>query len=71
MEYSEADLILNADGSVYHLGLLPGQLAKTILTVGDPDRVSQVAAQFDHLEFKTQKKRLEAVPVRIRDSVCR
>ncbi|MEL0262871.1 MAG: nucleoside phosphorylase [Flavobacteriaceae bacterium] len=60
MEYSEADLILNADGSVYHLGLLPGQLAKTILTVGDPDRVSQVAAQFDHLEFKTQKREIRS-----------
>lgn len=60
MEYSEADLILNADGSVYHLGLLPGQLAKTILTVGDPDRVSQVAAQFDHLEFKTQKREIKS-----------
>jgi uridine phosphorylase len=60
MEYSEADLILNADGSVYHLGLLPDQLAKTILTVGDPDRVSQVAAQFDHLEFKTQKREIRS-----------
>lgn len=60
MEYSEADLILNADGSVYHLGLLPGQLAKTILTVGDPDRVSQVVAQFDHLEFKTQKREIRS-----------
>ncbi len=60
MEYSEADLILNADGSVYHLGLLPGQLAKTILTVGDPDRVSQVSAQFDHLEFKTQKREIRS-----------
>ncbi|MEK9957322.1 MAG: nucleoside phosphorylase [Flavobacteriaceae bacterium] len=60
MEYSEADLILNTDGSVYHLGLLPGQLAKTILTVGDPDRVSQVAAQFDHLEFKTQKREIRS-----------
>ena len=60
MEYSEADLILNADGSVYHLGLMPGQLAKTILTVGDPDRVSQVAAQFDHLEFKTQKREIRS-----------
>lgn len=60
MEYSEADLILNADGSVYHLGLLPGQLAKTILTVGDPDRVSQVAARFDHLEFKTQKREIRS-----------
>jgi uridine phosphorylase len=60
MEYSEADLILNADGSVYHLGLLPGQLAKTILTVGDPDRVSQVAAQFDHLEFKAQKREIRS-----------
>ena len=34
----ESELILNARGSVYHLDLLPEEIADTIITVGDPDR---------------------------------
>lgn len=53
---SETDLILNADGSIYHLNLLPGDLATTIITVGDPDRVAQVSRYFDSIELKKQKR---------------
>lgn len=53
---SEADLILNPDGSVYHLNVLPGELAKTIILVGDPDRVPEVSKYFDSLELKKQKR---------------
>lgn len=53
---SEADLILNEDGSVYHLNLLPGDLATTIITVGDPDRVPEVSKYFDSIELKKQKR---------------
>src|ERR1700761_3544467 len=53
---SETDLILNADGSVYHLNLLPGDVADTIITVGDPDRVSQISGYFDHIELKKSKR---------------
>ena len=49
---SETDLILNADGSVYHLHLLPHQVAETIITVGDPNRVAEVSAFFDRIEHK-------------------
>ncbi len=53
---SETDLILNADGSIYHLNLLPGELAETIITVGDPDRVAQVSCYFDSIELKKHKR---------------
>ncbi len=57
---SEADLILNPDGSVYHLNLLPGELAKTIILVGDPDRVSEVSKHFDRVDLKKQKREFVA-----------
>ncbi|MFB9843181.1 nucleoside phosphorylase [Mucilaginibacter ginsenosidivorans] len=53
---SETDLILNADGSVYHLNLLPGDVAGTVITVGDPDRVGEVSKYFDHIELKKSKR---------------
>jgi uridine phosphorylase len=52
----ETDLILNADGSAYHLNLLPGDIADTIITVGDPDRVTEVSKYFDIVEFKKGKR---------------
>ncbi len=53
---ASSELILNADGSVYHLHLLPEQLADTIITVGDPDRVAMVSKYFDYIEHKVQKR---------------
>ncbi len=53
---SETDLILNADGSVYHLDLLPGEIADTVITVGDQDRVEGITKYFDHIEFKKAKR---------------
>lgn len=52
----ESELILNADGSVYHLHLKPENLASLIFTVGDPDRVPLVSQYFDEIEFKAQKR---------------
>jgi uridine phosphorylase len=52
----EADLILNQDGSVYHLNLLPRQISETIITVGDPSRVYQVSQHFDEVEFEMNKR---------------
>ena len=54
--YSDSELILNPDGSIYHLNLHPVQVAPTILTVGDPDRVQMVSNYFDRVEFKVQKR---------------
>lgn len=56
MHLGPSELILNADGSIYHLNLLPEDIATTIITVGDPDRVSQVSNYFDHIELKKGKR---------------
>jgi uridine phosphorylase len=54
--YSTSDLILNTDGSVYHLRLKPHQIANTIITVGDPERVAKVSAYFDKVVYKVQNR---------------
>ena len=51
-----SELILNSDGSIYHLHLKPGELAKTILTVGDQNRVEAVSKHFDSIEIKRQHR---------------
>lgn len=51
-----SELIINTDGSIYHLHLKPENLASTVFTVGDPDRVSLVSRHFDKIDFKTQKR---------------
>jgi uridine phosphorylase len=52
----ESELILNSDGSIYHLNLHPGEISDTIINVGDPDRVSMVSKFFDKIELKKQKR---------------
>jgi uridine phosphorylase len=56
MEIEESELILNADGSIYHLNLLPEDIAETIFLVGDPDRVEEVSRYFDNVEVRKQKR---------------
>ncbi len=51
-----SELILNADGSIYHLNLLPHQLTDTVITVGDPDRVEAVSKYFDEIECSVHKR---------------
>jgi uridine phosphorylase len=53
---SESDLILNKDGSVYHLNLKPEHLSDTIIAVGDPSRVYKVSQYFDNVEFEMNKR---------------
>jgi len=53
---TETDLILNSDGSVYHLNLLPKHISETIITVGDPSRVYRVSQYFDDIEFEMNKR---------------
>jgi uridine phosphorylase len=53
---AETDLILNADGSAYHLNLLPGDVADTVITVGDQDRVGEITRYFDNIELKKGKR---------------
>lgn len=54
--FPESELILNADGSIYHLHLRPEQLAETIITVGDPDRVQGVSKYFDRVTDRVQHR---------------
>lgn len=52
----ESELIINADGSVFHLHLKPGQIADTIILVGDPERVELVASFFDEIELRASNR---------------
>ncbi|MFY0599747.1 MAG: nucleoside phosphorylase [Cyclobacteriaceae bacterium] len=54
--YSETDLIVNPDGSIYHLNLKPEHVSDKIITVGDPGRVHRVSRHFDHVEFEMNKR---------------
>ena len=52
----ESELILNPDGSVYHLNLKPENIATDIIFVGDQDRVDKITKHFDSVDFTTQKR---------------
>lgn len=56
MKIAASELILNPNGSVYHLQLLPGQVADTVITVGDSDRVEEITKHFDSIEFTVQNR---------------
>jgi uridine phosphorylase len=51
-----SELIINERGAVYHLDLRPEELANTVITVGDPDRVQEVSKHFDQVEVKRQHR---------------
>lgn len=51
-----SELIVNNRGAVYHLDLRPEELAPTVITVGDPDRVKAVSRYFDRIEFTSQHR---------------
>lgn len=53
---AESELIINSRGAVYHLDLRPEELAETVVTVGDPDRVKEVSKYFDNIEVKRQHR---------------
>lgn len=54
----ESELILNPDGSVYHLKLKPGDIARDIILVGDPGRVETISKYFDSIELKVQNREI-------------
>lgn len=51
-----SELILRPDGTVYHLGLNPEQIAPTIITVGDPKRVNRVSRRFDRIDHRVARR---------------
>ncbi len=56
-----SELIINPDGSVFHLHLLPEQLTDRIILVGDPARVNMVAAFFDSIDFEVQSREFHTI----------
>ncbi len=53
---AESELIINPRGAIYHLDLRPDEIAGTVITVGDPDRVNEVSKHFDSIEVKRQHR---------------
>lgn len=58
---SDSELIINQDGSAYHLHLKPGDLATKIITVGDPDRVDKVAKYLDRILLTRQAREFKTI----------
>ncbi len=56
MNYPPSELVLDARGQVYHLGLLPEHVAETVILVGDQDRVGLISAFFDQVEHRSQHR---------------
>jgi uridine phosphorylase len=54
--FPSSELIINEDGSVFHLHVKPEQLASKVILVGDPGRVALVASHFDHKEFEVESR---------------
>lgn len=56
MKFEESELVINQDGSIFHLHLFPEDIADDIILVGDPGRVETVASFFDSIELKRQNR---------------
>ena len=61
MRIAESELIINSDGSVFHLHLKPEELADTVILVGDPRRVDMVSEFFQDKEFRHQSREFVSV----------
>ncbi|MBN8835219.1 MAG: phosphorylase [Niastella sp. SCN 39-18] len=55
-QIAPSELIINDRGAIYHINCRPEEIAHTIITVGDPDRVKEVSKYFDKIEFKNQHR---------------
>ena len=56
-----SEMILNEDQSIYHLKLKPGEIANTIITVGDQDRVGMVSKHLDTIELERQSREFRTI----------
>jgi len=56
-----SELIINPDGSIYHINIKPEHVAENIIFVGDQNRVDKVAKHFDTIEFETQKREFRTI----------
>lgn len=59
--FAPSELIINEDGSIFHLHLKPGQLANKVILVGDPGRVNMITAHFDTIECEVSSRELHSV----------
>lgn len=59
--FAESELIINADGSVFHLHLLPEHLADKVILVGDPGRVALVASHFSDIECEVSNREFKTI----------
>ena len=59
--YAESELIINPDGSIFHLHVKPEQLADKIILVGDPGRVALVASHFDTKECEIESREFKTI----------
>lgn len=59
--FAESELIINSDGSIFHLHLRPEQMADKIILVGDPGRVDRVASHFDTKECEVNNREFRSV----------
>ena len=59
--FAESELIINSDGSVFHLHLKPEQLADKVIIVGDPGRVETVAKYFDNIECEVSNREFRTI----------
>ncbi len=60
-KYEESELIINEDGSIFHLHVKPSQLADRVILVGDPGRVDIVASHFDSKECEIQSREFHTI----------
>ena len=56
MQFPATELVLDANGAVYHLGLQPDQLARRVILVGDQDRVAKITRFFDQIDSRVQHR---------------
>ncbi len=60
-KFAESELIINPDGSIFHLHLKPGQISDKIILVGDQNRVKLVASHFDTVECEVQSREFHTI----------
>lgn len=59
--FAESELIINSDGTIFHLHLHPNQLADKVILVGDPGRVSLVTSHFDSIECEVESREFKSI----------
>ena len=64
--FASSELIINEDGSVFHLHVKPEWLADKVILVGDPGRVALVASHFENKECEVESREFKTIPMYLR-----